>query len=77
MVPEVKLTLPDGSVWPQNNLSGFFDFTISKNVFVWKVRLQEKRRKQMKRVEERDRETETDRDRQRQRDRDRDRETRK
>jgi cholesterol oxidase len=34
--PEVKLTLPDGSVWPQNNVTGFYDFTISQNVLVWK-----------------------------------------
>lgn len=36
VLPELKLTLPDGSVWPQDNQSGFFDFMLFKNVIVWK-----------------------------------------
>jgi cholesterol oxidase len=32
----VKLTLPDGSLWPQGFTDGFFDVTLSKNMFIWK-----------------------------------------
>ncbi|XP_062507614.1 uncharacterized protein LOC134184027 [Corticium candelabrum] len=36
VLPEVKLTLPDGSLWPSGFTNGFYDITISKNVLLWK-----------------------------------------
>jgi cholesterol oxidase len=32
----LKIALPDGSVWPQDKKTGFFDFTLSNNIFLWK-----------------------------------------
>ncbi|XP_065826927.1 cholesterol oxidase-like [Oscarella lobularis] len=36
MLPEIKLTLPDGSLWPQKFTDGFYDVVLSENVLIWK-----------------------------------------